>query len=261
MSERTISYGKHAVGGARKANEVTLTVRVEPTVWFDTKKQQNYTKGEHFSVTGDVWNARHTDIIRGGQCIDYIVEKIAKGRNAKNIRALWEVFHIQQMDAIPKRFRTAIMEFVEGRTETVVLERKRCQSYLLKATEKVTDYGTFTDGTVTVKTEDGITEVIRLNQCDEKTHPITERASETIGWLYEDAPSADDVASTAKIDTNAKEYARAKEQAKRQGVAAIKRAAQGIVNAVSRGAVGGGWSTALYYVQMAERWLSKTVEK
>jgi len=261
MSKRTISYGKHAVGGARKASEVTMTVCVEPTVWFDTKKQQNYTKGEHFSVTGDVWNATHTDIIRGGQCVDYITEKIAKDRNTKNIRALWEVFHLQQMDAIPKRFRTAIVEFVEGKAETVVLERKRCQSYLLKATEKVTDYGTFTDGTVTVKTGDGITEVIRLTQCDEKTHPITERASKAIGWLYEDAPGAEDVARTAKIDTNAKEYVRAKEQAKRQGVAAIKRTAQGIVNAVSRGAVGGDWSAALDYVRMAERALSKTVEK
>jgi len=260
MSERTINYGKHAARGARKVNEVTLTVCVEPTGWFDTKTRKTYTEGEHFSVTGDVWNSTHTDVIMGGQCVDSIAERFAKDRKTKNIRALWEVFRLQQMDVIPKRFRTAIAEFVEGTADTVELERKRCKSCQLTVTEKVTDYGTFTDGTVTVKTQDGITEAIRLAQCDEKTHPITARASEAIGWLYEDAPSVKDMERTAKVDSNAKEYARAKKQARGRGIAAIKRAAQGILNAVSRRAITGDWETALYHIRMAGEALSETVE-
>ena len=113
---------------------------------------------------------------------------------------------------------------------------------------------------MTIKTQDGITEVIRLGQCDEKTHPIAARASKAIGWLYEDAPSANDMGRTAKVDTNAKEYARAKKQVKGKGIAAIRRTAQGIVNAVSRGAVGGDWPTALDHIRMAAKALSKTVE-
>jgi hypothetical protein len=194
--KRTINYGKHAAGSSnRKVNEVTLTVSVEPSKYYDPKTKKDFTKGEHFSVCGDVWNASHTDIIRGGQCVDHIVKHYAKDENSRNIRALWEVFHCQQMDAIPERFRAAIVNFVNGNNDSVQLDRKRCAAYLLKVTEKVTDYGTYTEGTITIKTPDGITEVITLGQGDEIQHPITERAHKVINWLYTDAPTIEDLSS------------------------------------------------------------------
>ena len=253
--KRTINYGKHdATGNGRRANEVTLTVSVEPSR-YQSKERGNYTKGEHFSVCGDIWNARHTDIIQGGQCVDTIVKHYAKDETSRNIRRLWEVFHLQQMDAIPERFRAAIVDFVSGSADTIQLERKRCAAYLLKATEMVTDYGTFTDGTITIKTPNGVTEVIRLTQGDEMKHGIADRAHKAIKWLYEDAPSAEDIANTAQVTTNAPEHFARKKQERADKIAEIKAIAGRIIAAVDSGNVGDKFSVALMEIKHAEKFL------
>lgn len=253
--KRTINYGKHdATGNGRRANEVTLTVSVEPSR-YQSKERGSYTEGEHFSVCGDIWNARHTDIIQGGQCVDTIVKHYAKDETSRNIRALWEVFHLQQMDAIPERLRSAIVDFVSGNADTIQIERKRCAAYLLKATEKVTDYGTFTDGTITVKTPDGITEVIRLTQGDEMKHGISDRAHKAIKWLYDDAPSAEDIANTAQVTTNAGEHFARKAQERTDKIAEIKAIAGRIIEAIDNGNVGEKYSVALMEIKHAEKFL------
>jgi len=256
---RTISYGKHdATGNGRKTNEVTLTVSVEPSR-YQSKERGSYTEGEHFSVCGDVWNATHTDIIQGGQCVDTIAEHYAKDETTRNIRALWEVFHLMQMDSIPERFRTAIVNFVNGSPDEIQLERKPCAAYLLKATEMVTDYGTYTDGTITVKTPDGVTEIIRLTQGDEIKHSISQRAHDAINWLYDNAPSAEDLACTAEVTTNAGEYYQKKAQERSDELAEIKSVAQHIIEAVDSGNVGDKWSVALYEIKSAEKFLIEAV--
>jgi hypothetical protein len=260
--KRTINYGKHAAGASdRKVNEVTLTVYVEPSKYYDPKTKKDYVNGEHFSVSGDVWNASHTDIIRGGQCVDDIIKHYAKDENSRNIRALWEVFHLQQMDAIPERFRTAIVAFVSGTADNIPLERKRCAAYLLKVTEKVTDYGTYTEGTITVKTPDGITEVITLGQGDEIKRPITERAHKVINWLYTDAPTIEDLSRTAEITTNAKEHAQKQDQKRTEGIAEIKTVASRIIEHINTGNVGEKWSVALHEIKYAEKFLTEEKER
>jgi hypothetical protein len=256
--KRTINYGKHdATGNGRRANEVTLTVSIEPSR-YQSKERGSYTEGEHFSVSGDIWNARHTDIIQGGQCVDTIAKHYAKDETTRNIRRLWEVFHLQQMDAIPERFRAAIVDFVSGSTDTIQLDRKRCAAYLLKATEKVTDYGTYTDGTITIRTPDGITEVIRLTQGDEIKHPIIQRAHDAIKWLYDDAPSVEDLARTAEATTNATEHRAKKEQERAEGIAEIRAIAARIIEAIDSGNVGEKWSVARHEIRYAEKLLYQT---
>lgn len=258
--KRTINYGKHdATGNGRRANEVTLTVSVEPSRYL-SKERGSYTEGEHFSVCGDIWNARHTDIIQGGQCVDTIVKHYAKDETSRNIRRLWEVFHLHQMSAIPERFRAVIVDFVSGNADTIQLERKRCAAYLLKATEKVTDYGTFTDGTITVKTPDGTTEVIRLTQGDEMENGIAERAHKAIKWLYEDAPSAEDIANTAQVTTNAPEHFTRKEQERAEGIAEIRAIAARIIERIDNGDVGEKWSVARYEMKNAERFIKEGLQ-
>lgn len=255
--KRTINYGKHdATGNGHRANEVTLTVSVEPSR-YQSKERGSYTEGEHFSACGDIWNARHTDIIQGGQCVDTIVKHYAKDETSRNIRALWEVFRLQQMDAIPERLRSAIVDFVSGNADTIQIERKRCAAYLLKATEKVTDHGTFTDGTITVKTPDGITEVIRLTQGDEMKHGISDRAHKAIKWLYDDAPSAEDIANTAQVTTNAGEHFARKAQDRTDKIAEIKAIAGRIIEAIDNGNVGEKYSVALMEIKHAEKFLQE----
>ena len=57
---RKINFGKiDAEGRGRKINSVDLKIELRNA---DTDKPE-------FSVCGDVWNSRHTDIVQGGQCI------------------------------------------------------------------------------------------------------------------------------------------------------------------------------------------------
>lgn len=257
---RIIDYGKHAVDGKARRNLITLTVSVEPTKYYDPTSKNNYMKGEHFSVCGDVWNSTHTDIIHGGQCVDYIVENFAKDKTSQNIRALWEVFHLQQMDLIPERFRTEINGFVSGAVDSIEIERKSCAAYLLQITEKVTDYGTYTDGTITIKTPDNIEEVITICQGDETKHPISQRAHDIINWLYENAPSTEDLALTANVTTNAEEYRRKKEQDRANGLAEIRAIAARIIGTIDAGNAGEKWSVAKMEIKYAEEFLKEVTQ-
>lgn len=91
--ERTISFGKVATYGNRPINEVTLEVRLETT---DPDKPR-------FSVSGNVWNASQTDIVRGGQCIDTIWNEYGTQLNNPElyqcIMGLWERNHLNDMNA------------------------------------------------------------------------------------------------------------------------------------------------------------------
>jgi hypothetical protein len=255
--QRIINYGKHAENGTRKINEVTLTISIEPSKYYDPKTKKSYTEGEYFSVCGDVWNGPHTDIIRGGQCVDYIVKRFAHDKTSRNIRALWEVFHLEKMELIPDRFRSAIVEFVNGNSETLEFERKRCAAYLLNVTEHVTDYGIYTNGTLTIKTEDGEAEVITLSQGDEQKSPIVQRAHDAINWLYTDIPSVEDLARTAHTTTNKEEHTAKKEKEREDGLAEIKAIAERIILAIDSGNVGEKWSVARHEMKYAEKFLTE----
>jgi len=257
--KRVISYGKQAYSGTRKINEVALTVGIEERRKYNPKTKEEYRDGEYFAVCGEVWNSKNTDIIRGGQCVDYIVNRWGKNETGRNLLALWEVFHLQQLNNIPKRFRAAIVDFVHGETDKIKLERKKCAAYKLVVTEKVTDYGTYTNGHIIIKTPDGAEELIFLSQGDEIKVNIAERAYKVINWLYDDAPNAEDIARTAKVDTNAMSYAEAKELERLEGLAEIRDAAKRIITAIDSGNVGEKWSVARMEMKHAENFLTEGV--
>ena len=243
MAKRTISYGKHAVQNKSKSNEVTLTL--------DTDRG-------YFSVCGDVWNHVHSDIIMGGQCVDTIVKNYARNANARNIRALWEVFHLRDLEDIPNRFRTEIENFVSGDSDTISFEKLSCKDITLRVTEKVTDYGTYTNGSVLIETGESM-ETIVLSQYDETKHPIIQRAYEAINWLYTDVPGIEEIAEKTVIETNREEYEKAKEKKKSEKLNEIKEVARSIIEMVDSGNFG-DWFTALYEIKNAKRFLEKGVK-
>jgi hypothetical protein len=258
--KRVISYGKHdATGNGRKQNEVTLNVCVDAN-HYQSRERGRYTDGEHFSVFGDVWNTKHTDIIQGGQCVDYIVEHFAKDNTAHNIRALWEVFHLYDMKDIPERFRRAIVDFVVDATNELTFDRKTCVSCKLSVKEHITDYGTYTNGYVTVTTTDGLTETITLSQGDEKQHPIINRACKVINWLYSDAPSPEYLSANATVTTNAPEYHAKKDKERADNLQEIKRIAQNMIDMIDSGNVGEKYSVALYEIKNAEKFLKEVTK-
>ena len=87
---RKINFGKiDAEGRGRKINSVDLEIELRNA---DTDKPE-------FSVCGDVWNSRHTDIVQGGQCIDSIDKFFKHDRLYKLIENLWKKYHLNSMHA------------------------------------------------------------------------------------------------------------------------------------------------------------------
>ena len=86
---KRISFGKVDFNGTgRRINEVTIDVCL-------TIKENG---DKVFTASGMVWNARHTDCICGGQCLDEI-SKTSKGHNPlfKRIYRLWKLYHLNDM--------------------------------------------------------------------------------------------------------------------------------------------------------------------
>jgi hypothetical protein len=89
---KKFSFGK--VDGyhrGRKTCEVTLEVELKDT-----------DKGPEFTASGNMWNNLHTDIIRGGQCIDDMAEEfpfLKKNKLYAEIMDLWSKYHLNGMNA------------------------------------------------------------------------------------------------------------------------------------------------------------------
>ncbi len=91
---KTFTFGKIAYNGQKvKTNLVELEMKLKPA-----------RNGKPvFSVSGDVWNASHSDILCGGQCVDDIYRDFAS--QIKNpslyleIMQLWEKWHLNDMHA------------------------------------------------------------------------------------------------------------------------------------------------------------------
>lgn len=100
--EKTISFGKVAYNSTRKINEITVDVRLE----------QNAEGKYVFSASGYLWNARKTDIVCGGQCLDTLF-KYLKSNNIMNkqferIYRLWKLYHLNDMHAGTERQEKAL---------------------------------------------------------------------------------------------------------------------------------------------------------
>lgn len=100
-----ISFGKvDGYGDGRKTCEVTLEVELRDT-----------DKGPEFSVCGNLWNNRHTDILWGGQCVDELFWTYGKQmQNPKlyaEILELWKKYHLNGMHAGTEEQEDAIEEW------------------------------------------------------------------------------------------------------------------------------------------------------
>lgn len=112
--KHTFKLGKIATYGTRKINAVEIVVELrnrggEPTFTLGPNKERIPT-GEttpayvELTICGDVWNVRHTDIIRGGQCLDFIAEYRNQFTPANRelfdlLYDLWKKYHLNGMHA------------------------------------------------------------------------------------------------------------------------------------------------------------------
>lgn len=90
---KKFNFGKvDGYGNGKKQCEVTLEVELE----------EEEEGKPVFTASGTVWNARHTDCIQGGQCIDIVWEHFGKQlenkKLYKEIMTLWEKYHLNDMN-------------------------------------------------------------------------------------------------------------------------------------------------------------------
>jgi hypothetical protein len=63
-----------------------------------------------FSMSGSIWNARRTDIVAGGQCIDTIAELFPEDKKIQQMHQVWRKYHLNDCTAGSPRQE----EFLEG---------------------------------------------------------------------------------------------------------------------------------------------------
>lgn len=172
MGRRILTLGKIAYYGKRKENAVKLIAETE--------------RG-YFSVCGEVRNRTNTDSLIGGQCVDEIAGMFKHNEAVQNLAKLWRVFHLCDLDKIPLRFRGVIDDFIKEETNNPDFDRLQAFRAKLEITEKVTRYGTYTEGALTVYSICGA-ERFPLRQGDEDKNRILDRAERIIATLYNGAP-------------------------------------------------------------------------
>ena len=88
MSKKiTFDFGKYAVGSKRKVNRITVTMELR---YKDEKPV--------LSICGNIYNAKSTDIICGGQCLDEIANYVKNG-TFRVLYHLWQKHHLNDTHA------------------------------------------------------------------------------------------------------------------------------------------------------------------
>lgn len=87
--KKTFNFGKiDFYGTGRKINLVTITAELN-------EKENGKPV---FTASGEVWNNIKSDIVCGGQCLD-ILSKYVKNPLFKRINKLWNLYHLNDMNA------------------------------------------------------------------------------------------------------------------------------------------------------------------
>lgn len=118
---RTIEFGKIAYYGSRKINAVSVDIELRrlggvPVFTIDPETKERVYTGEtteyyeELSICGSIWNAKKTDIVCGGQCLDEIA-KYVKAPLFKEIYRLWKLYHLNGMHAGTEEQDAAIDEW------------------------------------------------------------------------------------------------------------------------------------------------------
>ena len=99
--KQTFNFGKiDFYGCGRKINLVTI----------EMEYKTNNSNKKSFSVCGDVWNAKHTDVICCGQCLDTIAEYMHNNKKFNTILRLWRRYHLNDMHTGTPKQERAIIE-------------------------------------------------------------------------------------------------------------------------------------------------------
>ena len=90
---KTFTFPKVAYTSTRRVNSPEVEMRLD-------YKDGDINKPV-LSICGDLWNATHTDIVMGGQCLDEMSKLGDLRFNTlfKKLRRLWKLYHLNDMHA------------------------------------------------------------------------------------------------------------------------------------------------------------------
>ena len=110
--KKTFNFGKIAYAGHKRINTVTIDVELrqkggERTFTINPETGEKTITGAtptylELSICGDIWNARKTDIVCGGQCLDTIAQyknQLEDKDTFDMIYDLWRKYHLNSMHA------------------------------------------------------------------------------------------------------------------------------------------------------------------
>ena len=123
--KKTFNFGKIKYTNQKKAvNLVTVDVELrrrggETTFTIDRKTGEKTITGKtpeyvELSICGEIWNARHTDCVCGGQCLDEIAKyrlQLSDPELFDVIHNLWKNYHLNGMHAGTPEQEQAIEEW------------------------------------------------------------------------------------------------------------------------------------------------------
>lgn len=139
--KKIFNFGKINFEGKGKVNLVTIEMEY---------KEKNEKKC--FSVRGNVWNARHSDIICGGQCLDTIAEYVQDPVFIEIFR-LWNLYHLNDMHPDCEHQRADIAFQQQKQQQIIVYKWLHLHDEIAKEKRSVTEFiktELTTHGTVTL---------------------------------------------------------------------------------------------------------------
>ena len=88
---KTFTFPEVAYTSSRRVNL--------PTVKMELRYKDGDMKKPVLSICGNIWNAKHTDIIMGGQCLDVMAKIDGLGCNPlfKKLFRLWKAHHMNDL--------------------------------------------------------------------------------------------------------------------------------------------------------------------
>jgi len=115
---KTLVLGKVAYQSKDKVNECDFTLELrfkDNAINYIDLQPVSKDKAIELSICGNIWNSKHTDCERAGQCIDTIAELFPARKDVRRIKEVWEQYHLNDMRAGTKKQVDAIEAW---RTET-----------------------------------------------------------------------------------------------------------------------------------------------
>lgn len=87
--KKEFKFNKVAYTSSRKVNLPVIEMVLRDA---DTDKPK-------LSISGELWNAPHTDIVMGGQCLDELAEfdELNSNSTFKELYRLWKLYHLNDM--------------------------------------------------------------------------------------------------------------------------------------------------------------------